>query len=543
MTRSTMGSSRRTNQNELRTLEILYQTVKTSQEKQWTTGKDATLPLRLKQHYIMSVRRETNSKRKLRTIKEIPLLTKTSGRDSRGSQRLDSIRRSSTAQERRGSFHPCVGRKASIKQQTADHEGNRKPLDPCDRSPHKALAQRRDSLCGSSLLPDVSRPSAQARNRHQHGPLSEHEEDTSDVKTTLTPKDPPMTMREKFVMAARVVRRLCQVSLCMRKYAEDHLGKAFEFVSKPRYRVATKEGEAGGDQELTFDPEFFKMDSEYMFPEPAKRVAEKRPDDRTPADLRLIGAALRSLSSFRKYPRKTQDMLCRVVRYQSLGVNRVVIKKGHPGTAFYMVFSGRVGVVTTDDPDELMQRASMVMLRKGDIFGEMSLITGEARTATIKTQEQAELIVVDVHNLHNTDLHDILKQDFKYKFDFFRQLELFSPWDDEAMLHLASLARTEECVHGKVVVRDMAEEPVTVFVVKGMCAVVKLLDLSDASKQMEQNVAKHSPVSPSQRGTTSATTTGLKPLEERPSPAAFPPLRPQTVPQNQERHRRWKNEE
>ncbi|XP_066299947.1 cyclic nucleotide-binding domain-containing protein 2-like [Branchiostoma lanceolatum] len=348
----------------------------------------------------------------------------------------------------------------------------------------------------------------------------------------LTSTEPSVTMKEKFVMAARVVRRLCQVALCMRKYAEGQLGKPFEFVSKQHYRVATKEGEGGGDQELSFDPGFFKMDSEYMFPESAKRVAEKQPADRTPADLRLIGAALRSLGSFRKYPREIQDMLCRVVRYQSLGVNRVVIKKGHPGTAFYMVFSGRVGVVTTDDPDELMQRASMVVLRKGAIFGEMSLITGKPREATIQTQEQAELIVVDIHNLQDTELHARLKQDFKCKFDFFRHLELFSQWNDEAVVRLASLARTQECVHGKVVVRDMAEEPTVVFVAKGMCSVVKLLDLSNASKQMEQNVATQSSVSPSSRlRTTSATTRRFKPLEERP----FPPLRPQTVPSNKRR--------
>ncbi|CAH1241954.1 CNBD2 [Branchiostoma lanceolatum] len=401
--------------------------------------------------------------------------------------------------------------------------GNRKPLDSSGRSPHTAHAQRRDSRRGSLLLTaaDVARLSAQARQRHQHDSLSE--EDTSDVSL----------MKEKFVMAARVVRRLCQVALCMRKYAEGQLGKPFEFVSKQHYRVATKEGEGGGDQELSFDPGFFKMDSEYMFPESAKRVAEKQQADRTPADLRLIGAALRSLGSFRKYPRKSRT--CSVESSDTrgnLGVNRVVIKKGHPGTAFYMVFSGRVGVVTTDDPDELMQRASMVVLSKGAIFGEMSLITGKPRESTIRTQEQAELIVVDIHNLQDTELHARLKQDFKSKFDFFRQLELFSQWNDEAVVRLASLARTQACVHGKVVVRDMAEEPTVVFVAKGMCSVVKLLDLSNASKQMEQNVPTQSSVSPSSRlRTTSATTRRFKPLEERP----FPPLRPQTVPSTERR--------
>ncbi|XP_019624904.1 PREDICTED: uncharacterized protein LOC109470406 [Branchiostoma belcheri] len=285
-------------------------------------------------------------------------------------------------------------------------------------------------------------------------------------------------------MAARVVRRLCQVAMCMKKYAEDHLGKVFEGLSRPQRSPLKEQGNV-----LSFDAGFFKTDFEHLFPDSAKRVAEKLPSERNPADLRLIGAVLRSLSNFRKYPRNIQDMLCRVVRYQSLGMNRVVIKKGHPGTAFYMVFSGRVGVVTTDDPDELMQRASMVVLRKGDIFGEMAMITGELRNATVQTLEQTELVVVDSFNLQDSDMHVLLKRDFKYKFDFLRKLSLFCPWGDEPMERLASLAKTETMHHGQVVVTDMGQEPNIVFITKGHCDVIKLVDISQASTGMGDDVS------------------------------------------------------
>ncbi|XP_066300407.1 cyclic nucleotide-binding domain-containing protein 2-like [Branchiostoma lanceolatum] len=305
---------------------------------------------------------------------------------------------------------------------------------------------------------------------------------------TPSPVKETQTMIEKFIMAARVVRRLCQVALCMRKYAEDTLGKVFEGLSKPRRQSCLKEQ----GNVLSFDAGFFKTDFEHLFPDSAKRVAGKLPSERTPADLKLIGAVLRSLSSFRKYPRNIQDMLSRVVRYQSLGVNRVVIKKGHPGTAFYMVFSGRVGVVTTDDPDELMQRASMVVLRKGAIFGEMAMITGDKRNATIQTLEQTELVVVDSYNLQDSDMHVLLKRDFKYKFDFLRKLSLFSSWGDAPMERLASLSKTETMPHGNVVVTDMGREPMIVFVTKGSCDVIKLVDISQASIEMgdgESNIS------------------------------------------------------
>ncbi|XP_035658396.1 uncharacterized protein LOC118403721 [Branchiostoma floridae] len=358
------------------------------------------------------------------------------------------------------------GRRESLGGRRESNAGRQQPMS----------RQRRQSI--QLAQDEVAHELLRLRTRVWHG----HRRKTQALirEETPSPVKEVQSMVEKFAMAARVVRRLCQVAMCMKKYAEDHLGKVFEGLSKPQRSPLKEQGGV-----FSFDATFFKTDFEHLFPDSAKKVAEKLPYERTPADLRLMVAVLRSLSSFRKYPRNIQDMLSRVVRYQSLGMNRVVIKKGHPGTAFYMVFSGRVGVVTTDDPDELMQRASMVVLRKGDIFGEMAMITGASRNATVQTLEQTELVVVDSYNLRDSDMHALLKRDFKAKYDFLRKLDLFSPWGDEPMEKLASLSKTETMPHGNVVVTDMGEEPIIVFITKGHCDVIKLVDISQATMDME----------------------------------------------------------
>jgi hypothetical protein len=64
--------------------------------------------------------------------------------------------------------------------------------------------------------------------------------------------------------------------------------------------------------------------------------------------------------------------------------NKVVLKKGSPGTHLYIILEGVVGVIS-DDGQTLSRMGS------GDIFGEMSLLSGEPVTTTIHTKTKTRL--------------------------------------------------------------------------------------------------------------------------------------------------------
>jgi small-conductance mechanosensitive channel/CRP-like cAMP-binding protein len=80
--------------------------------------------------------------------------------------------------------------------------------------------------------------------------------------------------------------------------------------------------------------------------------------------------------------------LARQISRQSFASDETIIRHGDPGESFYIVASGRLSVTT-------QRGVEVAILGRGDYFGEMSLMTGEARSATVAALEDTELYVVD----------------------------------------------------------------------------------------------------------------------------------------------------
>jgi CRP-like cAMP-binding protein len=68
------------------------------------------------------------------------------------------------------------------------------------------------------------------------------------------------------------------------------------------------------------------------------------------------------------------------------------VRQGEPGDSFYIIKRGTVDVVVEKGPGS---EAVVATLGPGNIFGEMSLLTGAVRTATIRVREDAEFVVID----------------------------------------------------------------------------------------------------------------------------------------------------
>jgi small-conductance mechanosensitive channel/CRP-like cAMP-binding protein len=88
--------------------------------------------------------------------------------------------------------------------------------------------------------------------------------------------------------------------------------------------------------------------------------------------------------------RLAQDV--RVHRYAS---GEDIVRQGEEGDCFFILTSGRVEVSVTDEGGF---STVLAQLGEGDFFGEMSLLTGDRRSATVRALEDAQLIVVDKTN-------------------------------------------------------------------------------------------------------------------------------------------------
>ncbi len=79
-----------------------------------------------------------------------------------------------------------------------------------------------------------------------------------------------------------------------------------------------------------------------------------------------------------------------------LAAGQTVITEGEEGTAFYVVSTGRLLVKRRDEKGE---QVVLAHLGEGEFFGEMALLSGAPRNATVVAEEPSEVLVIEAEVL------------------------------------------------------------------------------------------------------------------------------------------------
>ncbi len=103
-------------------------------------------------------------------------------------------------------------------------------------------------------------------------------------------------------------------------------------------------------------------------------------------------ATLRQVEVFEVLPDSAVDVLAGLVHTRRFAAGEFVLRKGDAGGEMYIVEHGEVAVVVEQPGGSL---AEVARLHKGQFFGEMSLLTGASRTATVRAVSDLALLVVD----------------------------------------------------------------------------------------------------------------------------------------------------
>jgi|GEM_PF-554155 len=111
------------------------------------------------------------------------------------------------------------------------------------------------------------------------------------------------------------------------------------------------------------------------------------------AEVRILLEKVDFLNSLRK---EDLSFLCTRVRYLLFARSETVFNQGEPGDSFYIIKSGRLTVTARNQQGEVFLTTEMI---PGQYFGEMALLTGEPRSATIKALEDTELLVLEKDDL------------------------------------------------------------------------------------------------------------------------------------------------
>ena len=85
------------------------------------------------------------------------------------------------------------------------------------------------------------------------------------------------------------------------------------------------------------------------------------------------------------------DQLARCLRRRSYHRGEVIFHQGDPGDTMHLMRGGRVKVVI---PAETGDEAVLAILGPGDCFGELAVIDGGSRSASVVAMEQVETLVL-----------------------------------------------------------------------------------------------------------------------------------------------------
>ncbi len=97
-----------------------------------------------------------------------------------------------------------------------------------------------------------------------------------------------------------------------------------------------------------------------------------------------------------------RERIVQLCTRKCFAAKQVIFYQGEPGREMYVVVSGRLKVsVTSEEGKEL----SFFIFHENDIFGELALLDGERRSATVTAIGPCELLV-----LHHNDFKQLLKQ-------------------------------------------------------------------------------------------------------------------------------------
>ncbi|WP_299415189.1 cyclic nucleotide-binding domain-containing protein [Acaryochloris sp. IP29b_bin.148] len=122
--------------------------------------------------------------------------------------------------------------------------------------------------------------------------------------------------------------------------------------------------------------------------------SDERPDPKPKASVKItktstLRVLLRQVSYFENCTNAQLRVLIEQGYRKFYAPDQIIFRENESGESFYMILSGKVEVFS----EKLARR--LATLSVGDFFGEISLLTGAPRTATMRVIEATTLFVVD----------------------------------------------------------------------------------------------------------------------------------------------------
>ena len=145
----------------------------------------------------------------------------------------------------------------------------------------------------------------------------------------------------------------------------------------------------------------------------------------TQKDIELVQETLKDIGFLQHLSPVEMDQLIKGFEKVAIRKGEVIIKQGNPGSIFYLLSRGSVGIYR--------QRAildkQITVLHAASLFGEMALLDSKPRTASVICESDGVVFTL-LHKtfrdvlLRNTPIADLLRKLAKHREEATRQIEM-----------------------------------------------------------------------------------------------------------------------
>lgn len=180
---------------------------------------------------------------------------------------------------------------------------------------------------------------------------------------------------------------------------ESDLGK---YPANPRIRLQLADALAGaGRVEEALDQyertaAFYDENELIVQSISVRKKAEKLRASNAPPELPAPVRPMPDSPLFERLSEEERQAVAAEIEYCEYAEGDIVITEGEDGSSLYVVASGEVKVYTKGPKGESILLAT---LGEGEFFGEVSVLTGKPRTATITAARPSELLRLDKERL------------------------------------------------------------------------------------------------------------------------------------------------
>ncbi|XP_069129692.1 uncharacterized protein [Argopecten irradians] len=238
------------------------------------------------------------------------------------------------------------------------------------------------------------------------------------------------------------------------------------------------------DSGLSFDKNMYKAKREISLTADHRKTLTTRWNFRSPEMIQQVMHGLQTLRSLSEYPLHTQEKLCKVAWYQTIGPKKAIVRQGHKAESFYFILSGVAYVkkMIYDERTRETRVNTMARLTKGMSFGEIGLIFNTLRTATVESASPMELLVIGKEDFNRIFMKAENPEEEAEHVQFLRQVPMMQTWPIEKLENEPGACLLHFFKRGTLITEDGKTSEWLYFIKSGSCEVLKKLKSTKPKK-------------------------------------------------------------